>query len=327
MHIIISRTDAIGDVCLTLPAIGWVKHFYPDCKITMLVSEYAAPLAQACRWVDRVAILPKKPTVSNVTHLLKELSADRIIHVNPNRLLSKSSKLAGIPERVGVFGRWYHWIYCNQFIWLRRSGSQHHESYLNLLLIAKSLKIDAPDVSSFLNNFVHWGGLPAWQAKDSLHIILHPFSRGSGREWPIENFAALAHRLIEFGLMPVMCGTAVEGEYFKKDIQLFPPGVVLAFGNDSLSDYIKRITSCVGLVASGTGPLHIASMTGCPAFGIFPPKTGINSLRWGGIGPHATNFESAIQCETACSNQHCACMSSISAARVFQKIKGELIVI
>ena len=182
-------------------------------------------------------------------------------------------------------------------------------------------------MSSFLNNFVNWGGLPAWQAKDSLHIILHPFSRGSGREWPIENFAALAHRLIEFGLMPVMCGTAVEGEYFKKNIQLFPPGVVLAFGNDSLSDYIKRITSSVGLVASGTGPLHIASMTGCPAFGIFPPKTGINSLRWGGIGPHATNFEAAIQCETTCSNQHCACMSSISAARVFQKIKGELNVI
>jgi heptosyltransferase-3 len=327
MHIIINRTDAIGDVCLTLPAIGWIKHIYPDCKISMLVSEYAAPLAQVCHWVDHVAILPKKPTVDNVTHLLKELSADCIIHVHPNRLLSKSSKLAGIPQRIGVFGRWHHWIYCNQFIWLSRSGSQYHESYLNLLLIAKSLNFNAPELSIFLNNFVDQGGLPVWQHNNSRHIILHPFSRGSGREWPVEHFASLAHVLIENEFMPVICGTTVEGDYFKKYIQLFPTGVVLAFGEDSLSDYITRIKSSAGLVASSTGPLHIASMTGCPAFGIFPPRKGINSVRWGGIGPHAINFEAPIQCETACSNKHCACMSSISAASVFQKIIGAINVI
>ena len=324
MHIIISRTDAIGDVCLTLPAIGWVKHVYPDWKITMLVSEYAAPLAQASRWVDHVAVLPGKPALDNVTHLLKELIADQIIHVYPNKLLSKSSLLANIPKRSGVFGRWHHWIYCNQLIWLKRTGSPYHESYLNLLLVAKCLKIEPPDVSSFLNNFVKWGGLPAWQAKDSRNIILHPFSRGSGREWPIENFAALAHRLIEHGLTPVICGTIVEGNYFKKSVPLFPAGIVVAFGKDTLSDYIQRITISAGLVASGTGPLHMASMTGCPTFGIFPPKTGINSRRWGGIGPRASNFEAPIQCQITCSNQHCECMNSISEASIFQEIKGVL---
>ena len=322
MHIIISRTDAIGDVCLTLPAIGWLKHIYPGCKVTMLVSEYSAPLAQACRWVDNVMILSRNATINYATRLLKELSADQIIHAYPNSILSKSSKLAGIPKRIGVIGRWYHWIYCNKFIWLRRSGSQYHESYLNLLLIAKSLNFSAPDVSSFQDNFVDWGGLPAWQHKDYRDIILHPFSRGSGREWSIDNFASLAYTLIENGFIPVICGTAVEGEYFNKHIQLFPSDIVLAFGEDSLFDYINRIIRSAGLVASGTGPLHIASITGCPSFGIFPPKKDINSLRWGGIGHRSVNFESSEQCNTDCSNKICACMNNILPASVFQKIQS-----
>ena len=37
--IIISRTDAIGDVILTLPICGILKMYYPDCKIVFLVND------------------------------------------------------------------------------------------------------------------------------------------------------------------------------------------------------------------------------------------------------------------------------------------------
>lgn len=35
-HIMISRTDGIGDVILTLPMIGALRTYFPEAKITLL---------------------------------------------------------------------------------------------------------------------------------------------------------------------------------------------------------------------------------------------------------------------------------------------------
>ncbi|RYG01290.1 MAG: glycosyl transferase family 9, partial [Chitinophagaceae bacterium] len=39
-NIIISRTDSIGDVVLTLPMAKIIKQQFPDCRIAFLGKEY-----------------------------------------------------------------------------------------------------------------------------------------------------------------------------------------------------------------------------------------------------------------------------------------------
>jgi ADP-heptose:LPS heptosyltransferase len=90
MHLIISRTDAIGDVCLTLPAMGWLKSVHPDWQITMLVKAYAAPVAQACQWIDTVAIWPEHMAEEELSEWLWQMHADHIIHVFPNRKIANA---------------------------------------------------------------------------------------------------------------------------------------------------------------------------------------------------------------------------------------------
>lgn len=51
-HIIISRTDSIGDVVLTFPLLGLIKQKYPDIKITFLGQNYTRPVIMACKHVD-----------------------------------------------------------------------------------------------------------------------------------------------------------------------------------------------------------------------------------------------------------------------------------
>ena len=51
-NILISRTDSIGDVVLTLPLAGMLKQLIPEVKIGFLGRKYTAPIINACEFVD-----------------------------------------------------------------------------------------------------------------------------------------------------------------------------------------------------------------------------------------------------------------------------------
>ena len=50
--IVISRTDNIGDVILTLPLAGILKEKYPDCKIIFLGNSYTEAIVRVSVHVD-----------------------------------------------------------------------------------------------------------------------------------------------------------------------------------------------------------------------------------------------------------------------------------
>jgi ADP-heptose:LPS heptosyltransferase len=325
LHLVISRTDAIGDVCLTLPAIGWLKTLFPEWRITLLVKAYAAPVARACRWVDHVAVLPESMNADELSEWLRDMQADHIMHVFPNRRIATAARQAGIPRRSGVWGRVYHWFNCNNRVWLSRARSTHHEAYLNLLLLSKLLHLPLPSDAEWRQHVVDWSGLrPGLRPSTSKDIVLHPFSRGNGREWPIEHFAELALLMVNDGWQPVIGGTAADAQAFASQQHLFPESCLNVMGTDSLEAYMQRIANAAGLVASGTGPLHIASLLGQNCAGLFPPKASVSQTRWGAIGPASTNLQLAGPCDTVCSNHDCACMRAISPDQVWRALQQQL---
>ena len=329
MHLIISRTDAIGDVCLTLPAMGWLKSVHPDWQITMLVKAYAAPVAQSCHWIDTVAVWPENMSEHELSAWLRHMHADHIIHVFPNRRIAVAAKQAGIPLRSGVWGRLYHWFNCNHKVWLSRAHSLYHEAYLNLLLLAKVLNIACPDDALMRQQVVNWSGIRLTANPDTAptkDIVLHPYSRGSGREWPIVNFAELARLMVNDGWHPMIGGTAQDAEIFATQQHLFPAGSTNVMGADTLEQYMQRIASSAGLVASSTGPLHMASLLGQACVGLFPPKQGVNQVRWGGMSPAGANLELPQDCEKTCSNHDCDCMRALSPALVWQALQQQMAV-
>lgn len=324
MRLLISRIDAIGDVCLTLPAIGWLKENHPEFTVTFLVQSYAAPIAKNCSWIDEVVVLDKS-SLENTVKQLKAVNVGQIIHISPNKLLAKAAKIAGIPLRSGVRGRIYNWFYCNRLIRLSRSGSGLHESYLNLLAITRSLGINDPEFLEFKKHIVKYAGLSSLNniAPDkSKHIILHPFSRGSGREWPVSHFSELAKLLVESGFTPVLAGIKADFDQIKPYIDDFPSQTVWAMGEGDLDQYMHRIGQSAGLVASGTGPLHIASLINIPAVGLFPPKKDIDPARWGTLNPLGDSIVSQNACNKKCSNKDCTCMANISPQLVLNDMKS-----
>ena len=101
-RLIISRTDSIGDVILTLPVAGELKRMFPDIHILFLGSSYTRPIVECCPYVDEFVDWTEIGKLSDVDKVLafKKMQADIILHVFPRPEIAKWAKRAGIPVRI-----------------------------------------------------------------------------------------------------------------------------------------------------------------------------------------------------------------------------------
>lgn len=138
MKVLISRTDAIGDVVLTIPICSILKEYSAVTEIHFLGRTYTEDVVRCCSAVDQfvnVDALNKLPYPDRIEWLKRE-KYDAIVHVYPNKKIAKLAKEAEIPIRVGTTNRWFHWPTCNKLIPLRRRNSDLHESQLNIKLLS-----------------------------------------------------------------------------------------------------------------------------------------------------------------------------------------------
>src|SRR5438045_7451988 len=84
-RILISRTDAIGDVVLTLPAPGILKEKFPYSTIIFFGRTYTRSVIDACEYVDEFINYDdfEKLDSNGKKKFLKGVNVDVIIHVFP----------------------------------------------------------------------------------------------------------------------------------------------------------------------------------------------------------------------------------------------------
>ena len=325
-HIIISRTDSIGDVVLTLPLAGYLKKEFPDCKISFLGKNYTRDVILSSSAVDSFVGLEELD--ENPVGLLKSLYADIIIHVFPRRELAKAAKKAGIPVRIGTSHRSFHRFTCNKRPNFTRRRSDLHEAQLNFKLLEPlGLNFiprpdEIPELYFFENILPLHPDLVKYVDEDRKRIILHPGSKGSAREWGLDRFSELITMLPADQYRIFLTGTEKEGESFRKELPLDMENVTDLSGKLSLTELIGFITESDALVAASTGPLHIAAAAGIHAIGIFPPIRPMHPGRWAPLGEKATVFVADKECNDCRKISECACMRSIMAGDVAEYLKA-----
>ena len=331
---LVSRTDAIGDVVLTLPVCGRLKELHPGCRVVLIGRSYTAAVAAACPWVDdflnldELQALPEPQQVA----ALRRFGAAAIIHVFPNKLLARLAQKARIPVRIGTRNRWQHWLTCNRLVALSRRHSPLHEAQLNLQLLqplggasTNPLPVVAPLVRLEAAEPLAetWQSLLAQRRAGQLNVILHPRSRGSAREWGLANFAQLAQLLHAAGHRVFITGTAAEGQELASWLRENAPFLTADLtGQLSLPQFIAFIAAADGLVAGSTGPLHLAAALGRHALGLYPPIRPMHPGRWAPLGPHAEFMVfDKPNCDD-CRKQPaaCTCIRAIAAAAVAAQV-------
>jgi glycosyltransferase involved in cell wall biosynthesis len=126
--VIISRTDNLGDVILTLPLAGYLKSIDPTLKIYFIGKGYTKNIIEKSVFVDEFL---DKDLILNDPSFLKSINSKNIIFVFPDRQLIAIAKSIGIDHRIATRHRWYNWIYCNYLVEFSRLNSPLHESQLN----------------------------------------------------------------------------------------------------------------------------------------------------------------------------------------------------
>jgi ADP-heptose:LPS heptosyltransferase len=129
-HILISRTDNIGDIVLTLPMAARLKELNPGVRISMLCRRYAADVVRYCDDIDDV--VEEENVADDLYGFLRASDIDTVILAQPNRDLAKAAFLRRVKHRIGnARQKVYQLIYCNDRVRFSKGCPENHESQIN----------------------------------------------------------------------------------------------------------------------------------------------------------------------------------------------------
>lgn len=328
-HILISRTDAIGDVMLTIPLAKYIKEKMPNVRVSFLGNTYTKPILAYCQSIDEIIEFASLQKLSKAAQIetLASKSIDAIVHVFPNPAIAALAKQANIPLRIGTTNRVYHWFTCNILIRMSRKKSELHEAELNFSLL-EGLAINSFPKKETLHQYYDLKVdivddiVKEYIDKNKVNLILHTKSRGSAREWGLENFRQLISRLNKDKYNIILSGTEEEGLLFREQLVKPYDYVKDASGKFTLKQFIQLIKASDALVAASTGPLHIAAALGLKAVGLYAPLKPLFPQRWGPLGEKAKALAIDKNCDDCKNGSRCLCIESIQVDDVIQAIES-----
>lgn len=85
--ILISRTDKLGDLVLTLPLAAFLKKNFHQFNISYLVRDYALPIAASYNFIDNVYSydnIDKESAIDKKIDIINSIAADVVIFAYPD---------------------------------------------------------------------------------------------------------------------------------------------------------------------------------------------------------------------------------------------------
>jgi len=336
---LISRTDNLGDVVLSLPLVTILKNFYPEAHIIFLGKSYTKPILQLSEHIDEILCwddLKTKPD-SELVSFFAEKNIDVAIHVFPDKRIAHIFKMAKIKMRIGTTHRLFHWTTCNKKVRFSRKKSNLHEAQLNLKLL-KPLKLKTkyslPELTSLYGikapqiaeeeKIVYFPdkkiNIDDLTDNNKINLVLHPKTKGSAREWGMENFGKLIDGLSKEKFKIFISGTKADGELMRDFLYDYQDMVTDVTGRFTLEQFIYFLSGTDGLIAASTGPLHIAAMLGKFVVGIYAPMRPIFPRRWAPLGSNAYFLVNNKPCNKCKNTKNCECIKDITPERVKEMI-------
>jgi ADP-heptose:LPS heptosyltransferase len=296
-HILVSRTDKIGDLLLSLPVFQTLKDSFPQTKITALVSPYAQEIVRDHPSIDAVELLKPEEGVFDLTRRFRQLNPDVFIALYPRPLIALAAWRAGISMRIGTAFRWYSFSF-NSKIKVHRSVCDRHEAEYNLDLvrplhpdqIAEKIVFPVSKADQdFADDLLKEKGI----SKRSRFVAVHPGHKGSALNWKSERYAEAIRQLCLRDRLKVVVTAGPDETALIAKINDFlfnlPPEKkpILLIGECTLKQLaaVYRRADC--FLSGSTGTMHLAAAVGTPTVALFCPIPATTPVRWGPWGNRA----------------------------------------
>jgi heptosyltransferase-1 len=282
-NILVIDFGQLGDVVLSLPALGAIRKRYPRARITVAVGKPGAEvvglsgLADETLVVDRVALRDgfKPLSIFRLFKLVKDVrekSFDFVIDLHSLSETNLLGFLSGAPKRLYSRRPGRSLDYLANFHPRPPVETDHRkrhliDRYLDVLIPLEienperlpSLKTRPADAAALERILI--------KAKADVGAPLVGLFPGAGhpsRRWPLEQFASLADFLIRNDQVRVLVFLGPEERAIVKDIRRqFPPAIVI-LDQLTIPQLAAAQARLAAFVSNDTGPMQIASAVGTP---------------------------------------------------------------
>ncbi len=339
--ILITRTDRIGDVVLTLPVIKTLTKVFPGRPLYFMASSYAAPIVENYPGLTGVIAYDHSDDSTKVGREKQVIQQLRNLNIRTALMLFYDSevlsmiKKAGIKERFGPLTRISGVFSYTKPRIQHRSKVQFHELEYNLdllkLLGIKDQQFNttleltpSPSAhSSAMEKLIQLGFDPYSRP----YMVLHVTCGGSALNWRYAYYAELASRLTKAtGLTVLLTGSEKDTEVLASVKQHIIGSAFNTAGVFSLKELVAVIAGAKLFLGPSTGPMHIACATSVPVAAIFPPIKVQSALRWGPYSKESVVLCPKVECPAKfnCIKEKCKyynCMDTVSIDEVFEKAK------
>jgi len=335
-RILITRTDRIGDVVLSLPAIKAVRSAFPGSHIAVIVQPRIDDLLKGNPDIDEIIVYDKnkkhKGLLENVG-FIKQLRAkrfDMVLILHTTKRINLICFLAGIPRRIGYARGKADFLLTDRIEYAKKLGEKHEAEYS--LDILRCIGIDP----EFSNPVIYVQRRDEQRAEEILKgfcinrgekfAILHPGASCPSKMWPLENFAKLGDMLIENFKIKAMInlapGQAGLGDKVRGMMRNKP---VFFCGQTTLGELAALFKRASLVISNDSGPVHIAAGVKTPVISIFGRnQKGLSPVRWKPLGDKAVFIHKDVGC-AECLAHDCKkdflCLKAISVEEVFKETK------
>ncbi|MBI4402726.1 MAG: glycosyltransferase family 9 protein [Deltaproteobacteria bacterium] len=338
--ILVVRTDYLGDVLLSLPALSLLRQTDPEAEIDFFCREEFVDL------ISPFASERKIRTVQFCDNRVAPLAKTLVGQGYSAALLLKASARmalacwrASIRVRVGLYSKPWSFLTLNKGIRQHRWKAEKNEACYNIELAQCLLdRLGAGSSLVPVEKIRLKQNLKASEqatavlaqldiGKGSDFYVCHPGMRGSAINLSAESYARLMNRLTAEGLTVLLSiGPSDCDKKIVESIQARCSVKVLPMVGLPVLAEIFRLSRAV--IGPSTGPLHLAHYVGTRAFGFYSPVTTQRAERWapwGGAG-EVEIFSPEYSCPAVrgCFGQRCtyfSCMDHMSFDNLVSRIK------
>ena len=328
-NILIFRTDRIGDLLLTMPAVTALKQKFPESRITMVVSPQTKDLVKPNPDVDEIIVydgvrIVGLKAIFVFAKSLRRGRYDLAVVFNSSKSFNLAIFLAGIPNRLGWDRKW-PFLLTNRVRDEKFKGEKHEIEY-NLDLV-RSIGVTPSAISIFvpetdqsrrrIKRLLEENGI---SDRDEL-IAIHPFSSNPAKLWPMDRFAAAADILYKTKSVRVLLIGDTESVKESRGIRhIFEHEIIDLTGKVALEDLPSLFKRSRLLISNDSGPMHIAAAVDKPVVAIFGRNLpGVGPKRWRPHGSGHIILHKDPGCAT-CEDNRCPidyrCMKDITVQDV-----------
>ncbi len=328
MKILVTRTDKLGDLVLSIPVFEYLQKASPELEIHALVAPSAVPLVEnnpflkgIWTWTDQ----DSEDELAVLKQRLRQEGFEAVIMLQYRRELAQLLRGAGIRRRYGPWSRLSSWYLLNRGTWQRRSHSALHEMDQNLrlgkhFLGKKARGINFPQPTLYLTEGQFESGREfrsEFLTDTDKVVFMHPGSGGSALDWSPQKFSAVANTLASMeGFRVFITGSSADAARVTAVAAGVDQEVAVLLDRYSLRDFLGVLSAGDYFVGPSTGPLHLAAALGLGTVGLFPPVQTMSPARWRPRGEFTKTVVPPVDCPAKrfCTMEQCRhfnCMDGI----------------